>query len=44
MFHYNHRSDHVLLVYKLLLLLCTALLPFNTAIFAEYGLAGSSDI
>lgn len=44
MFHYIQRSDHVLLVYNLLLLLFTALLPFTTAIFAEYGLAIRSDI
>jgi uncharacterized membrane protein len=44
MFHYIHRSNHVLLIYNLLLLLCTALLPFTTAIFARYGLAGRSDI
>jgi uncharacterized membrane protein len=44
MFHYIHRSDHVLLVCNLLLLLCTALLPFTTAVFAEYGLAGRSDM
>jgi uncharacterized membrane protein len=44
MFHYIQRSDHVLLFYNLLLLLCTALLPFTTAVFAEYGLAARSDI
>ena len=44
MFHYIRRSDHVLLVCNLMLLLCAALLPFTTAIFAEYGLAGRSDI
>jgi uncharacterized membrane protein len=44
MFHYIHRSDHILLICNLLLLLCTALLPFTTAIFAEYGLAGRADI
>lgn len=44
MFHYIRRSDHVLLIYNLLLLLCTALLPFTTAIFAEYGLAGRPEI
>jgi uncharacterized membrane protein len=31
MFHYIHRSDQVLLVCNLLLLLCMALLPFTTA-------------
>ena len=44
MFHYIQRSDHVLLFHNLMLLLCTALLPFTTAIFAEYGLAIRSDI
>jgi len=44
MFHYIHRSDHVLLVCNLLLLLCTALLPFTTAVFAEYALAGGADM
>jgi len=44
MFHYIQRSDHVLLFHNLMLLLCTALLPFTTAIFAEYGLASRSDI
>ncbi len=44
MFHYIQRSDHVLLFNNLVLLLCTALLPFTTAIFAEYGLAVRSDI
>jgi uncharacterized membrane protein len=44
MFHYIQRSDHVLLFNNLMLLLCTALLPFTTAIFAEYGLAVRSDI
>lgn len=36
MFHYIQRSDHVLLFHNLMLLLCTALVPFTTAIFAEY--------
>ena len=44
MFHYIHHSDHVLLFHNLMLLLCTALLPFTTAIFAEYGLAMRSNI
>jgi len=44
MFHYIRHSDHFLLVGNLLLLLCTALLPFTTAVFAEYGLAGRSDM
>ncbi len=44
MFHYIQRSDHVLLFHNLMLLLCTALVPFTTAIFAEYGLAMRSDI
>ncbi len=36
MFHYIHRTDHGLLVYNLLLLLCVAVLPFTTAILSEY--------
>ncbi len=44
MFHYIHRSDHVLLICNLMVLLCTALLPFTTAVFAEYGLARRSDM
>jgi uncharacterized membrane protein len=44
MFRYIERSDHVLLFHNLMLMLCVALLPFTTAIFAEYGLAVRSDI
>jgi uncharacterized membrane protein len=40
MFHYIRQSDHVLLVLNLLLLLCTAVLPFTTALLAEYARAG----
>src|SRR5260221_6818966 len=36
MFHYIHRTDHGLLVYNLLLLLCVAVLPFTTAILSQY--------
>jgi uncharacterized membrane protein len=36
MFHYIRRSDHLLLVANLLLLLCVALLPFTTATLSEY--------
>src|SRR5258708_2379571 len=36
MFHYIHRTDHGVLVYNLLLLLCVAVLPFTTAILSEY--------
>ena len=36
MFHYIHRTDHKLLVYNLLLLLCAAVLPFTTAVLSEY--------
>jgi uncharacterized membrane protein len=43
MFHYIRRSDHVLLVCNLLLLLCVAVLPFTTAMLAEYSRAGTSD-
>ena len=43
MFHYIRRSDHVLLVLNLLLLLCVAVLPFTTAILAEYARAGHAE-
>jgi uncharacterized membrane protein len=36
MFHYIIRTDHKLLVYNLLLLLGVAVLPFTTALLAEY--------
>jgi uncharacterized membrane protein len=36
MFHYIHRTDHRLLSYNLLLLLCVAVLPFTTAVLSEY--------
>jgi uncharacterized membrane protein len=37
MFHYIRRTDHRLLVYNLLLLLCAAMLPFTSALLAEYA-------
>ncbi|EHP91635.1 TMEM175 family protein [Methylorubrum extorquens] len=43
MFHYIRRSDHVLLVLNLLLLLCVAVLPFTTAMLAEYARAGHEE-
>ena len=43
MFHYIRRSDHVLLVLNLLLLLCVAVLPFTTAMLAEYARAGHAE-
>ena len=43
MFHYIRRSDHVLLVLNLLLLLCAAVLPFTTAMLAEYARAGPAE-
>ena len=44
MFHYIRHSDHVLLVWNLLLLLCVAVLPFTTATLAEYVRAGKSEL
>ena len=43
MFHYIRRSSHVLLVFNLLLLLCAAVLPFTTAMLAEYARAGHEE-
>jgi uncharacterized membrane protein len=37
MFHYIRRTDHVLLVLNLLLLLFVAILPFTTAVLSEYA-------
>jgi uncharacterized membrane protein len=37
MFHYIRRTDHALLVYNLLLLMCAAVLPFTTALLSEYA-------
>lgn len=36
MFHHIRRTDHLLLVFNLLLLLSTSLLPFTTALLSEY--------
>lgn len=44
MFHYIRRTDHRLLVYNLMLLLCTAVLPFTSALLAEYARAGDADL
>jgi uncharacterized membrane protein len=44
MFHYIRRTDHRLLVYNLLLLLCTAVLPFTSALLAEYARAGDAEL
>jgi uncharacterized membrane protein len=44
MFHYIRRTDHRLLVYNLLLLLCTAVLPFTSALLAEYTRAGEAEL
>ena len=44
MFHHIRRSDHVLLVCNLLLLLCVAVLPFTTALLAEYARAGEAEL
>jgi uncharacterized membrane protein len=39
MFHYIRRSDHVLLILNLMILLCVSVLPFTTALMAEYALS-----
>ena len=44
MFHYIRRSDHRLLVYNLILLLCTAVLPFTSALLSAYARAGESEL
>jgi uncharacterized membrane protein len=44
MFHYIRRSDHRLLVYNLLLLLCAAVLPFTSSLLAEYARADEADL
>ena len=44
MFHYIRRSDHRLLLYNLLLLLCATALPFTTALVAEYARAGEAEL
>lgn len=43
MFHYIRRADHLLKVFTLLLLLCVAVLPFTTALLAEYVRRGGED-
>jgi len=43
MFHYIRRSDHLLLVLNLLLLLCVAVLPFTTAVLSEYARGSAAD-
>lgn len=44
MFHHIKKSDHVLLVLNLLLLMCIAVLPFTTAILSEYAKANFTDL
>lgn len=44
MFHYIRRTDHRLLVYNLMLLLCTAVLPFTSALLSEYARAGDAEL
>jgi uncharacterized membrane protein len=44
MFHHIRRSDHILLVCNLLLLLCTAVLPFTTSLLAEYAYGARADL
>jgi uncharacterized membrane protein len=43
-FHYIRRSDHRLLFYNLMLLLCAAMLPFTSALLAEYARAGKAEM
>jgi uncharacterized membrane protein len=44
MFHHIRRSDHILLICNLLLLLCTAVLPFTTSLLAEYAYGARADL
>ena len=44
MFHYIRRTDHRLLVYNLMLLLCTAVLPFTSALLSEYARASDAEL
>jgi uncharacterized membrane protein len=44
MFHYIRRTDHRLLFYNLLLLMCAALLPFTSALLAEYVRGGEKEL
>lgn len=44
MFHYIRRSDHRLIVYNLLLLMCVALLPFTSALLAEHARGSDSEV
>jgi uncharacterized membrane protein len=44
MFHYIRRTDHRLLIYNLLFLLCAALLPFTSALLAEYVRGGEKEL
>jgi uncharacterized membrane protein len=36
MFHYIRRTDHLLLIFNLLLLMCVAVVPFTTALLSAY--------
>jgi uncharacterized membrane protein len=44
MFHQIKKSDHVLLVLNLLLLMCIAMLPFTTALLSEYARSNLMDL
>ena len=44
MFHHLRHSDHVLLFTNLILLLCVAILPFTTALMAEYARSDTNDL
>ena len=44
MFHYIRRTDHRLLVYNLLLLMAVAVLPFTSALLAEYVRGSESEL
>lgn len=44
MFHYIRRTDHRVLVYNLLLLMAVAVLPFTSALLAEYVRGGENEL
>lgn len=44
MFHYIGKSDHLVLVFNLLLLMCVAVLPFTSALLAEYLRGGEAEL
>jgi len=44
MFHYIRRTDHLVLVYNLLLLMAVAVLPFTSSLLAEYVRGTESEL